>query len=63
MNDKLNETTKRFPRTMSEAFPSSVDNAYSITQYRPHYGDWFVWITCAFAAGFLTGLLCMEAWR
>ena len=62
MND-INQTTKRYARSLSEAFPDDVDNAYSITRYRPHYGDWAVWITCAFGAGFLAGLLCMEAWR
>ena len=51
MND-LNNTSRRYPRTLAEAFPKEPQNAYAITQYRPHYGDWFVWITCAFAAGF-----------
>jgi hypothetical protein len=61
--EKINETTKRFPRTLGEAFPHDVDQAYSISRYKPVYGDWAVWIMCSFAAGFLVGVLCMEAWK
>jgi len=51
--EDLNDTTRRFPRTLSEAFPSL-----------PHWGqdeaplsDKVLMYACAFATGFLTALL------
>ena len=61
--EDLNNTTRKYPRTLEEAFPKDHNNAYTIIRYKPEYGDWAVWIMCVFAAGFLTGVLCMEAWR
>lgn len=33
-NMDKNPTTRRWPRTLQEAFPNSVDNAYAIEGYR-----------------------------
>lgn len=58
------ETYKRFPRTLAEAFP---------THYREHYNpfhqpaqdktpvDYWLMLACAFALGFLVGLLVAGA--
>jgi len=47
-----NETTRRFPRTLPEAFPSSPQ-----WQEKPPLSDRVLMYTCAFATGFLTALL------
>ena len=54
------ETTKRFPRTLAEAFPKSYpDQFYPLQGYKPRHfhPDVPVALMCAFACGFLTGML------
>ena len=47
-----NDTTRRFPRTLQEAFPSSP-----VWQDEPPLSDRVLIYLCAFATGFLTALL------
>ena len=49
----LNDTTRRFPRTLSEAFPSCP----TWGEYQPPLSDRVLMYTCAFATGFLTALV------
>ena len=54
------ETTKRFPRTLAEAFPKSYpDQFYPLQGHKPRHfhPDVPVALMCAFAAGFIVGLL------
>jgi hypothetical protein len=63
MNEPRMETTKRFPRTLSEAFPREYpDQFYMLQGYRPRmHPDLPVVIMCVFAAGFVVGLLVAGA--
>lgn len=47
-----NDTTRRFPRTLQEAFPSSPEWID-----KPPLSDRVLIYLCAFATGFLTALL------
>lgn len=49
-----NDTPRRFPRTLQEAFPSAPE-----WQDKPLLADRVLMYTCAFAAGFLLALLTM----
>jgi hypothetical protein len=54
------ETTKRFPRTMEEAFPKNYREHFNpIQAYKPRHvpADWIVGMVCMFALGFLAGLI------
>jgi hypothetical protein len=60
MTEPRMETTKRFPRTLAEAFPGSYpDQFYPLQGFRPRmmHPDVPVALACAFALGFLTGML------
>jgi hypothetical protein len=50
--ESLNDTPRRYPRTLSEAFPAAP-----AWQYEPPLSDKVLMYTCAFATGFLTALL------
>jgi len=59
---KINETTRTYPRTMSEAYPNTVDAIQARQRWEwleGHKSDtaaqaeFWVYITLAFAAGFL----------
>lgn len=50
--ENLNDTSRRFPRTLQEAFPSSP-----VWQDKPPLSDRVLIYLCAFATGFLTALL------
>jgi hypothetical protein len=58
---QINNTPRKYPRTLHEAFPHEADNAYTITRYKgaPNV-DWVVAFVCIFALGFLVGALCAE---
>jgi hypothetical protein len=59
MND--NNTPRRYPRTLLEAFPHDPQNAYTITRYKPRMSDhWAVMLVTVFAFGFVIGLLVGE---
>ena len=65
MND-INSTTKRFPRTLAEAFPHHHREQFvPIIYYRPERinPDWLVIGTCLFCLGFLFGILVCEVAR
>jgi hypothetical protein len=47
-----NDTTRRFPRTLQEAFPSAP-----AWQDKPPLSDRVLIYLCAFATGFLTALI------
>ena len=47
-----NDTTRRFPRTLQEAFPSAPE-----WQEKPPLSDRVLVYLCAFATGFLTALI------
>jgi len=47
-----NDTTKRYPRTLREAFPSSPQ-----WQDKPPLSDKVLMYLCAFSTGFLVALL------
>jgi len=51
----LNDTSRRFPRTLSEAFPSCP----SWGESKPPLADRVLMYACAFATGFLTALIAM----
>jgi len=60
MQEPRMETTKRFPRTLAEAFPSEYPDQFCPLQgFRPRrmHPDVPVALACAFALGFLTGML------
>jgi hypothetical protein len=54
------DTTKRFPRTLQEAFPQDYreqfDPLYQPPADQAHPDRW-VMLFCAFAGGFIVGLL------
>ena len=55
----LNNTPRRYPRTLLEAFPKDPRNAFTISRYKPHVNvDWVVGVVCIFALGFVLGLVC-----
>ena len=55
----LNNTPRRYPRTLLEAFPKDPRNAFTISRYRPPADvDWLVGVVCIFALGFVLGLVC-----
>lgn len=47
-----NDTTRRYPRTLRDAFPSSPQ-----WQDKPPLSDRVLMYVCAFSTGFLTALL------
>lgn len=61
-----NDTTRTFPRTLEEAFPSNVQDVHRLQQ-----GEWmehhtpthekYLNIVYAFAAGFITAMLVFGA--
>lgn len=54
------ETTRRFPRTLAEAFPKYYpDQFYMLQGHKPRHfdPDTVVVLACVFAAGFIAGLL------
>lgn len=58
------ETTRRFPRTLAEAFPRHYpDQFYMLQGHKPRmmHPDLPVVLMCVFAAGFLVGLLVAGA--
>ena len=48
----LNDTLRKYPRTLAEAFPTAPD-----WQDEPPLSDRVLMYLCAFATGFLTALL------
>ena len=52
--ESLNDTTRRFPRTLQEAFPSNPD-----WQEKPHVSDKVMGYLACFVAGYLLALLTM----
>ena len=64
MQEPRMETTRRFPRTLAEAFPSEYpDQFYPLQGYKPphFHPDLPVVIMCVFCAGFVVGLLVAGA--
>jgi len=64
MNEPRMETTKRFPRTLAEAFPGSYPDQFCpLHGYKPRrmHPDLPVVIVCVFCAGFVVGLLVAGA--
>jgi len=54
------DTYKRFPRTLAEAFPQNYREQFNPLHQPLHDRtdpDVWVMLACAFAAGFLTGLI------
>ena len=59
---KLNDTTRTFPRTLDEAFPSNVEDIKRLQQgnwSEPHQDDFekYLNIVYAFAAGFVVAMI------
>lgn len=63
---KLNETTRKYPRTMQEAYPNTVEAIQSRQRWEwmeghvdsfANQAEFWVYIACAFAAGFVTHTL------
>ena len=63
---KLNNTTRTYPRTMQEAFPNTYDAIQARQRWEwleGHQSDtaaqaeFWVYIACAFAAGFVTHII------
>ena len=63
---KLNDTTRTYPRTMQEAYPNTYDAIQArqrwewLEGHRSDYAaqaEFWVYMTCAFAAGFLVHTL------
>jgi hypothetical protein len=52
--ESLNDTPRRFPRTLQEAFPSSPE-----WQDKPHAADKVMGYLACFVAGYLLALLTM----
>ena len=50
--ENLNDTPRRFPRTLQEAFPSAPE-----WQEKPPLSDRVLVYLCAFSTGFLTALI------
>jgi hypothetical protein len=60
MQEPRMDTYKRFPRTLEEAFPDHYREQFDPLYQPPHDRtdpDVWVMLACAFAAGFLTGLI------
>jgi len=51
--ESLNDTPRRFPRTLAEAFPSCP----TWGEYQPPLSDRVLTYLCAFATGFLFALM------
>ena len=52
----LNNTPRKHPRTLLEAFPKDPRNAYTVTRYKaPIDVDMWVGAVCIFALGFVLG--------
>lgn len=63
---KLNDTTRKYPRTMQEAYPNTVEAIESRNRWEWLEGhrtdvsvqaEFWVYIACAFAAGFVAHIL------
>ena len=55
-----NPTTRKYPRTLAEAYPEP--HAWLEAPTKPKYDpDYWVMLVCAFAGGFLTALLFVRA--
>jgi len=52
--ESLNDTTRKFPRTLAEAFPSSPE-----WEEKPHAADKVMGYLACFVAGYLLALLTM----
>lgn len=58
----MNETTRMFPRTLNEAFPSSVESEKKmqisqwIEKHKRPYDKWLI-LGYSFCAGFIVSLL------
>jgi len=46
-----NDTTARFKRTVMEAFPCGVSEAYSLFHYKPRSYNWLIWLLIGLAFG------------
>lgn len=66
MKSQLNETTRTYPRTMQEAYPNTYDAIQARQRWEWMEGhrtdaaeqaEFWVYIACAFAAGFLTHII------
>lgn len=57
----MNTTTRKYSRTMAEAFPHGPEYAIAIERYKPLKADTVVGWTLAFAAVFVAVLLIVEA--
>ena len=58
---KVNTTTRRFPRTLAEAFPDGPTYASSVEVYRKRISlDAFNFCLCVFALGFLCGAIFVK---
>ena len=62
----MNDTTRKYPRTMQEAFPNTVDAVQARQRWEWMEGnrsdasvqaEFWVYIACAFAAGFVTHII------
>jgi len=62
----MNDTTRKYPRTMQEAFPNTVDAVQARHRWEWMEGhrsdtaqqaEFWVYIACAFAAGFVTHII------
>ena len=62
----INDTTRRYPRTMQEAFPNTVEGIESRQRWEWLEGsksdyqaqaEFWIYITAAFAAGFVVHLM------
>ena len=53
--NEVNETTKRFPRTMEEAFPHTPTRLH--TPKEIDLLDVILYVTCAWGLGLVVGLL------
>ena len=62
----MNHTTRKFPRTLEEAFPSNVEDIQRLQRgqwMEPHQPDHdrYLNIVYAFAAGFIVAMLVFGA--
>ena len=54
-----NNTPRKYPRTLAEAFPNDAKYAYTVTRHKPPIDvDMWVGVVCIFALGFVLGLVC-----
>jgi hypothetical protein len=66
MKSQLNDTTRTFPRTLDEAFPSNVEDIQRLQQgdwMEQHQADYdkYLNIVYSFAAGFVVAMLAFGA--